>query len=348
MLLLRQLSSLLGLLILVSACSGTPPLIPQKEAFQHDMTGPVTPWTHESFDNEAGKFSFALFSDLTGGEREGIFGIAVAQLRLLRPELIVSVGDLIEGGTDDRAQLAGEWESFDERASKTRAPVFRVAGNHDLTHPVMWDVWEERYGRRYYHFVYKDTLFLVLDTEDNTPEEQLRIFEIRAQGALVIEEKGWGAFDETEYAHLEERKSGRISAEQADYFKQVIAQNPQARWTFLLMHKPAWQRPDEENFSQIEAALAGHPYTVFYGHVHAYLHEQRHGRDYIRLGTTGGVQNPAEEMAIDHLTWVTVSDEGVDIANLRMSGIFNKTGDIPLGGDQVCFEIASCPKSVNH
>ena len=141
---------------------------------------------------------------------------------------------------------------------------------------------------------------------------------------------------------MEERKSGRIGAEQAAYFKQVIAQNPQVRWTFMIMHKPAWQRPDEENFSQVEAALTQRPYTVFHGHVHSYLHEKRHGRDYIRLGTTGGVQNSAEEMAIDHLTWVTVSDEGVDIANLRMSGIFDKTGVIPLGGDDVCFEAIVC------
>jgi len=38
---------------------------------------------------------------LTGGERERIFEIAVAQLALLRPEFIINVGDLIEGGTED-------------------------------------------------------------------------------------------------------------------------------------------------------------------------------------------------------------------------------------------------------
>lgn len=340
--LFRHILILFGMLTLVSACAATPQPEPQAAIFQHEISGKVTPWTHESFDNEDGKFSFALFSDLTGGEREGVFEVAVEQLRLLRPELIVSVGDLIEGGTADRAQLAREWESFDQRANRSRAPVFRVGGNHDLTHPVMWEVWEERYGKRYYHFVYKDVLFLVLDTEDNTADEQLRIFDIRAEGGKIIAQKGWGAFDETEYAHLEERKSGRVGAEQASYFKGVITQYPEVRWTFLLMHKPAWERPAEENFSSIEAELAERPYTVFYGHVHAYLHEQRLGRDYIRLGTTGGVQNPGKTMSVDHVTWVTVSESGVDIANLRMSGIFDKTGSIPLQGEKLCFEAASC------
>ena len=35
-------------------------------------------------------------------------------------------------------------------------------------------------------------------------------------------------------------------------------------------------------------------------------------------------------------------DEGVDIANLLMEGILDKTGRIPLGGVDVCFESVRC------
>jgi hypothetical protein len=337
---------LLATLTLLTACAGSQPAEPQAEAplFRHDITGEVTPWTHSDFDNEEGKFTFALFSDLTGGEREDVFAVAIEQLRLLRPELIVNVGDLIEGGTTDREQLANEWNSFDQRAGRAHAPVFHTGGNHDLTNPAMWEVWEQRYAKRYYHFIYKDTLFLMLDTEDNPADFQWELAGIRDESMVVVGEQGWGAFDETEYGRSTERKSGRISAQQAAYFKRVITQNPQVRWTFLLMHKPAWERPEEENFASVETALAGRPYTVFYGHVHSYLHEQRHGRDYIRLATTGGVQNAAKDMAVDHVTLVTVSAQGVDIANLRMSGIFDKTGRIPLNGEDLCFEVSECGK----
>jgi predicted phosphodiesterase len=333
---------LLILMVLLSACAGSQPTQGEPQGFRHDITGQATPWTHSNFDNEEGKFTFALFSDLTGGEREGVFEVAIEQLNLLRPELIVNVGDLIEGGTPDHEQLAREWDSFDERSERARAPVFYVGGNHDLTHPEMWNVWEERYGQRYYHFIYKDVLFLALDTEDNLPDVQKQLFDIRVQALQIVADEGWGALKGTEYGQSTLRKSGRIGAEQAAYFRQVIEQNPQVRWTFLLMHKPAWERPQEEYFSNIETALAGRPYTVFYGHVHSYLHEQRHGRDYIRLATTGGVQNANKDMAIDHVTLVTVSEDGVDIANLRMSGIFNKTGKIPLDGEDLCFEVAVC------
>jgi hypothetical protein len=339
----RSAFLLLGIQLLLIACAGSQPGREEATVFQHDLKAGETPWTHANFDDEDNKFTFALFSDLTGGEREGVFDVAIEQLNLLRPELIVNVGDLIEGGTRDREQLAREWDSFDQRTRRARAPVFYTGGNHDLTNPVMWDVWEERYGRRYYHFIYKDTLFLVMDTEDNPLEFQVELARIRDEALRVVEEEGWDAFDATEYGQSTERQSGRISAEQAAYFNRVIAQNPQVLWTFVLMHKPAWERPNEENFASIEAALAGRPYTVFYGHVHSYLHERRRGRDYIRLATTGGVQNPRKDMAIDQVTLVTVSADGVDIANIRMSGLFNKTGKIPLNGEELCFSITDCP-----
>lgn len=334
---MRRLALLL--LLSLAACAGKPPAQP---VFEHDITGGPAPWTNEAFDTAENKFTFALFSDLTGGEREGVFAVAVEQLRLLRPELILSVGDLIEGGSEDRAQLAREWDSFDARAGRARAPVFRTGGNHDLTNPAMWQVWEERHGRRYYHFVYRDTLFLVLDTEDNPAEFQQYISDIREESDRVVEEKGWDALPETAYGQLEERKTGRVSAAQAAYFETVIARYPAVRHTFLLMHKPAWERPNEEHFARIEAALADRPYTVFHGHVHAYGYEQRHGRDYIRLATTGGVQIEGVEQAFDHVTLVTVSEDDVDIANLRLDGILDRTGRIPAGGEALCFERAVC------
>jgi hypothetical protein len=47
-------------------------------------------------------------------------------------------------------------------------------------------------------------------------------------------------------------------------------------------------------------------------------------------------------MAIDHVSLVTVSETGVDIANLRLSGIFGKDGRIPLDGEDLCFDVRAC------
>jgi 3',5'-cyclic AMP phosphodiesterase CpdA len=322
----------------VAGCSAAT----DEPAFQHEFAGDLRPWTDETFDSSDDKFMFAVFSDLTGGEREGVFATAVAQLNLLRPELIINVGDLIEGGSEDLAEIAAQWDSFDERAERARAPVFYVGGNHDLTGTVLQGVWDERIGRRYYHFVYKDVLFLVLDTEDNTPERTQEIFDIRKAGIEVYMNEGPEAFAETAYAKLPEKSTGNLTVEQSTYLVEAIAANPDVLWTFLFMHKAPWERAEETNFAVVEEALADRPYTVFNGHVHSYEHIERRGRDYIRLATTGGKQFLNIGRSMDHVTLVTVDDAGVDIANLLLSGVLDKTGHVPLGGDEVCFERAKC------
>ncbi len=338
---MKRIAIITSILCAMLGCSG-PSTSPNEPVFQHDVPGQVLPWTSEVFDAANDKFTFAVFSDLTGGERERVFEIAVAQLAMLRPELIINVGDLIEGGTEKLGEIDDQWNSFDERADRASAPIFYVGGNHDLSGEILQGFWDERYGRRYYYFVYKNTLFLVLDTEDNTPERTQEIFDIRNKALEIVKQQGMVAFAETEYATLPEQTAGNITAEQSAYFLKAIADNPDVLWTFLFLHKAPWERDDEDNFASIEHALADRPYTVFNGHIHAYEHIERHGRDYIRLATTGGVWFPDRRPAMDHVMLVTVDNQGADIANLLMSGIRDKTGHIPLDGDNVCFELIEC------
>ncbi|MDJ0938420.1 MAG: metallophosphoesterase family protein [Woeseiaceae bacterium] len=335
-----SVAAIVGLALGQAGCAD-PADIP-RGIFVSNVTDAATPWNHDDFDADDDKFTFAVFSDLTGGERDRVFDVAMAQLNLLRPELIVNVGDLIEGDSETEEGLHAEWDTFDDRAMAARAPIFYMGGNHDLTGEMLRDVWRERHGRTYYQFIYKDVLFLVLDTEDNTAERIAYMQKVRNEAIEVAETEGWDAFEETEYANLPERSYGNITAEQADHFLRVLEAEDDVRWTFLLMHKPAWEREGEEQFARIEAALADRPYTVFHGHVHAYGYQQRNGRDYIRLATTGGSQIPERGRSMDHVTLVTVDDDGVDIANLLLSGILDKTGKIPLNGDEICFEVAVC------
>ncbi len=310
--------------------------------FEHAGPAGGRPWTHEQFDAHPGKFTFAVFSDLTGGEREGIFDVAVAQLNLLRPEFIMNVGDLIEGDSADAAGLNAEWDVFDARSGRAIAPVFRTGGNHDLTGKMLRDVWRNRYGTTYYHFLYKGALFLVLDTEDNTEERMARLKRIRDEAIELAVDEDWDAYEASDYMRAPERIYGNITAAQADYFIDVIDGHPQARWTFLFIHKPVWAQDVESEFARIEAALAERPYTVFRGHFHAYSYEQRQGRDYIGLGTTGGAWNPVAGRSMDQVVLVTVDGNDVSIANLLLPGILDKRGRIPANGDGLCFEHADC------
>lgn len=324
-------------LLLLMGCSGTVPT-----AFQHNLNERPTPWTHNRFDNAEDKFTFAIFSDLNGGEREKVFEVAVAQLSLLRPELILSVGDLIDGGTENRETLRQEWESFDVRASRAVAPVFKVGGNHDLTNLTMRDVWMERYGARYYHFIYKNVLFLALDSEDYFDDRMQEIYEARAEYIELRDSMEPEQVKEMKYMKMPERTTGEMGKEQSDYFLKVIAEHPNVVWTFLFMHKPVWLKENDPEFSAIESALSNRPYTLFNGHFHSYSHTIKNGRDYIMLGTTGGSQNAGNEMSFDHVTMVTMAKDGPTISNLRLDGILDKTGHIPADGDSLCFQASKC------
>lgn len=321
--------------VLIAGCKNEPRL------FTHDIAG-KTPWTASPGKRSDGKFTFAIVSDLYSGEREGVFDIAVAQINLLNPEFVLSVGDLVDGGTEDTVQLKKEYDRFDGMVSKLKAPFFHVGGNHDLTNLVMRGFWEKRYGRRYYHFVYDNVLFLMLDTEDNGAERMKEIYEARAKAIEVLDGPNPELARDMEYFKMPERVSGTVGEEQSAYFEKVIQDHPNVRWTFILMHKPVWQREDASNLSGIENALNGKNYTVINGHFHAYSHRVRNGHDYMILGTTSGEQNPDNPMAFDHITLVTMADDGPSIANLKLEGILDKTGHVPLNGDSLCYQASKC------
>lgn len=321
---------------LLTACSATP-----RAPFRHSVAGAALPWTHTNFDTASTRFTFAVVSDLNGGERPGVFEVAAAQLALLRPELVMSVGDLIDAPTAEPGALTREWNAFDRRVGTLEAPFFRVGGNHDLTGTVLRDVWRSRYGPTWYSFVYKNVLFLVLDTEDLTPERAQQIFVARSR-AIQADRNGITNTDTMEYYRMPERVAGNIGEEQAAYVTRALAQHPDVRWTFLFFHKPVWQSTNSPGFRAIEAALASRPYTVFSGHVHSFARSERQGREYFTLGTTGGGQNAKDPMAFDHLTLVTMTNQGPSIAHLRMDGVLAPNGKLPRGGDTLCLQAMKC------
>lgn len=252
---------------------------------------PRNPWNHLKFNNDPSVFRFAIVTDRTGGARPGVFERAVEQLNWLQPEFVVSVGDLIQGGTEELPKINKQWTEFNGFVGKLDMPFFYVPGNHDIANPVMDKRWREQFGRRWYHFVYKNALFLMLNTED--PPKSA---------------------------------AGKFGPEQMAYVKKTLDENRGVRWTLIFLHKPVWTYKNlaKTNWPEVEQILAGRRYTVFAGHKHKYERFVRNGQRYYMLATTGGGSKlrgaPLGEF--DHLVWVTMKREGPVIANLMMEGIF--------------------------
>jgi hypothetical protein len=70
----------------------------------------------------------AVISDNTGRMRPGVFEDAMRKVNLLQPEFVVNVGDLIEGYTEDPAELERQWKDLDGKIAGLEMPFFFVPG----------------------------------------------------------------------------------------------------------------------------------------------------------------------------------------------------------------------------
>lgn len=256
------------------------------------------PWTHLDFNDGAETFHFAVVGDRTALPRPGVFERAVAQLNRLQPAFVMSIGDLAEGYTfegriTDRAYLEADWNHLTRTVAELEMPFFYVMGNNDVNSPEVAPLREERLGRTYYYsFVYRQALFLVLNSDDPP---------------------GGGA---------------GIGEAQVRWLERTLARHADARWTFVFLHRPFWEEDDPGPWIRVEALLHGRPRTVFAGHKHRYRRTLVDGYAYYTLATTGGVSDleGIDQGQFDHITWVAMTPGGPRISTLMLDGLW---GDDP-------------------
>ena len=146
--------------------------------FQHNVTTEKKPWTHNNFGDRGNgmDFSFAIVADRSGRPRPGIFENAIEKINKLRPDFVMSVGDFINGVNMERqddAFLHEQWKEVHDIVDKCVPPFFYVVGNHDISapggqfpglHERMKNIWESYFGVTDYYFIYKNTLFICMNS----------------------------------------------------------------------------------------------------------------------------------------------------------------------------------------
>lgn len=300
----------MGFCLFYSSCNVNVNVVNDNIEINQDQ-GP-NPWTNLNWNNKSENFQFVVVTDRTGGMRPGVFEQGVEKVNLLQPEFVMSVGDLIQGYTEDTVELTRQWEEFDSFVDGLEMPFFYVPGNHDITNKVMEDLWAERYGRTYYHFVYQNVLFLCLNSEEPIAD---------STGAEVNYHTG----------------DFYLSEKQRNYISETLSDHAEVRWTLVFWHKPVWLYQDSDNpthqelvpksgWPEVEELLKQRKHTVFAGHIHRYVHQKRNNSDYVTLATTGGGSALAGPMfgQFDHVLWVTMTDDGPVMANLLLEGIFDE------------------------
>ena len=250
------------------------------------------PWTYERVNDHKNKFNFVVVTDRTGGERKGVWQKGIKKINLMQPAFVVSVGDLINGYTKDLDTINAEWEEFNSFVKKLEMPFFYVAGNHDYTNEVMENEWFKRFGSDYYHFLYKNILFICLNSE---------------QGHTAL-------------------KDPDLGGEQVKFVEKILRKNPNVDWTMIFMHQPLWLSESGKNWLKVENLLKERKHSVFTGHHHKYKLYNRNKNDYFVLATMGGRSKlrGIEYGEFDHFMFITMTEKGPYFSNLKLDGIEDK------------------------
>lgn len=229
---------------------------------------------------------FAVIGDRTGHAQPGIYEQVLEEIQRMKPDFVLTVGDMIQGYTDDTITIKDEWEEYLKLIEPLTAPIYFTPGNHDIADSVSRELYKRYIGEPYYSFDVRGVHFISLDNA--IPD--------------VIED---------------------FATEQIDWLAQDLENNKGALYTIVHFHKPFWietvakGEPDTLHYLFAKYGVD----AVFTGHYHIYFSGEFDGVKYTGVGSSGGYLWPGPTGLEYHFMWVTVDGDGISIAPIKKDAV---------------------------
>jgi hypothetical protein len=227
-----------------------------------------------------------ILGDRTGSAVPGVHEGIVAELARLRPDLVLSVGDMIEGYSEDSLAIEAMWAEYDSIVAPLDEILHRTPGNHDITTAAMEPAYRRHCGPPDASFDYRGTHVVKLDSSR------------------------WDTF-------------AQIPAAQLGWLTEDLKRAAKAPLTLVVMHKPLWYsgvaagQPDPLHELFVKSGVD----AVFTGHFHQYMSGAFDGIVYASVGSSGGGVDPGGVGPMYHFTWVTADARGVHVAPIEAGSV---------------------------